>query len=605
MDTGTARTVIAEYDPREFPRYEQLTRLLQAYAVAFPDLCAVAEIGRSPGGRSIWAATLTQRATGPAADKPGYFVEANIHAGEVTGSAVALHLVHWLLTSYGRAAAATGLLDRHALYVVPRVSVDGAEFHLTTPYWVRSAARLYPWAEEPPGWAEEDVDGDGRILLMRVPDPELGEWRISDRDPRLMVRRHPGDGAGMYYRLLTEGLLLERGAGGLVAAAAMPPGPGAGPAAMPHLRRAPARWGLDFNRNWPAHWHPEGRQPGAGPYPLSEPETRAVAEFVLARPNIGAYIALHTHGGVLLRPPATGDDERLNAADRALYQLVGAMGTRVTGYPVKSTYAAFATDPDTPLVKGADDWAHDHLGLMSFTIECWDLDGRAGARGYAQVGLKGLAALTAAEAEQDELRRLQYSDRAMGGRGFVAWRPFLHPQLGPVEIGGWDFKYCRQNPPPELLPEESARVVGFLVAHAAGMPRLAVAETSAAPVGGGCWKLAARVENQGYLGTSVTQAARDLKAVRPVRVRLQGLDAPGVRLVAGQAEREVGHLPGAAGPHRAGAAAPPPVWAPGEPSANRVWLDWVVQAPAGTELAVTAWSPRAGTARATVRLGSP
>lgn len=49
------------------------------------------------------------------------------------------------------------------------------------------------------------------------------------------------------------------------------------------LKLAPRK--VELDRNFPAGWDPLGER-SAGPYPLSEPEARALAEFVVARPNI-------------------------------------------------------------------------------------------------------------------------------------------------------------------------------------------------------------------------------------------------------------------------------------------------------------------------------
>ena len=71
----------------------------------------------------------------------------------------------------------------------------------------------------------------------------------------------------------------------------------------PATDRQPRPEGLDLNRNFPAFWRQEFEQVGAGPYPTtSEPEVRAMVDFVIAHPNIGAGISYHTHSGVILRP---------------------------------------------------------------------------------------------------------------------------------------------------------------------------------------------------------------------------------------------------------------------------------------------------------------
>ncbi len=558
--------IITEFDPGRYLRYEEMTALLKACAEAFPDLCRLEEIGRSAEGRSVWAVTLTNTKTGPDHDKPGYLIEANTHAGEVTGGAAALYTIHGLLTNYGRDPVATEILDTRAFYVIPRVAVDGVERYLTTPHWLRSSPKRYPEPEELPGLYPEDIDGDGRILTMRVLHPD-GEWKVDEKDPRLLVRRRPEDREGTFYKLYTEGRIRDWDG-----------------RAIPQTRNP---WGLDFNRNYPAFWNPEARQPGAGPYPLSEPETRAVATFLVTHPNIGAYVAYHTHGGVLLRPPSNGGDEKIDPADLETFRRIGEICTRKTGFPCKSTYQAFAYPGQEALVKGADDWSYEHYGVQAYTFELWDPDGRAGAKGYAQVGVKGLLEQSYEEFLEDERKRLAWNDRELGGQGFVDWRPFDHPQLGRVEIGGWDWKYSRHNPPEgPLLTGEIARAAAFTFAHALATPRLTVA-LQAEAVGQGLYKLAAQVRNTGGLATNVTQMAVKMKAAPPIEVRLSLPD--GARLVAGRERQEVGHLEG---------------WAVtgGRPARDEAWVEWVVRAAPGTELSVTAHTPRAGKASASVRL---
>ena len=84
-----------------FYRHAELGELLAGWQRDRPDLLTVESIGRSHEGREIWLATVTNAGTGPAREKPALWVEANIHAMELTGSAAALHLVHTLLGRYG------------------------------------------------------------------------------------------------------------------------------------------------------------------------------------------------------------------------------------------------------------------------------------------------------------------------------------------------------------------------------------------------------------------------------------------------------------------------------------------------------------------------
>ena len=90
-----------------FYRHDALTRLLFDYADAHPELVSVASIGKSFEGRDIWVATVTNTATGPAADKPAFWADGNIHAAELTASTAVLYYLHALVTGFGEIGRAS------------------------------------------------------------------------------------------------------------------------------------------------------------------------------------------------------------------------------------------------------------------------------------------------------------------------------------------------------------------------------------------------------------------------------------------------------------------------------------------------------------------
>ena len=123
-----------------FYRYDELTAILQGFARERPDLFSVQSIGKSHEGRDIWVVTATNAATGPAQDKPGFWIDGNIHATEVAASAANLYFLHTLAEGYGRDPDITRALDTRALYVCPRINPDGAEWALADkPKWIRSS----------------------------------------------------------------------------------------------------------------------------------------------------------------------------------------------------------------------------------------------------------------------------------------------------------------------------------------------------------------------------------------------------------------------------------------------------------------------------------
>ena len=250
--------VLESFDFSHYYTYEELVQFLHLCAENYSHLLNLEVIGQSYAGRNIWLATLTHQETGQAVEKPGYWIDANTHAAEVTGSAVALYIIYHLLTHYQRDSQVTRLLDNYTVYVLPRIAVDGAEKYLTTAHYLRSSIRPYPYLEEQDGLYPEDINGDGRILQMRIKD-ECGAWKACEQDSRIMIPREPDKFGGTYYTVFTEGLI--RNYDGY------------------NIALAPSLEGIDFNRNYPYAWLPEGKQKGAGDYPFSEPETRAEAEF--------------------------------------------------------------------------------------------------------------------------------------------------------------------------------------------------------------------------------------------------------------------------------------------------------------------------------------
>lgn len=553
-----------------FYRYADLTQILEAWAREYPDLVAIESIGKSHEGRDIWVLTVTNTKTGPAADKPAFWVDGNIHATEVAASAANLYFVHTLVTQYGKDADITRAFDTRAFYVCPRINPDGAEWALADkPRWIRSSTRPYPYDEEEiEGLSVEDIDGDGRILQMRIPDPN-GLWKAHPEEPRLLIRRDPVETGGTYYRLLPEGRLENYD--GFT------------------LRIKKRKQGIDLNRNFPGSWRQEFEQLGAGPYPTSEPEVRAVVDFIVRHPNLTGGTTFHTWSGVLLRPFEHMSDDEMDAEDLWVYQAVGKKGTELTGYPNISVYHEFRYHPKS-VIGGTFDWIYEHLGLFSWVVEIWAPMREAGITEYKFIDW------FRDHPASDDLKLIRWSDEKLDGLAHIPWKAFDHPQLGKVEIGGWNRFHAFSNPPPKLLERELARFPRWLVWQALISPMLEQKHAGAESLGDGLWKVTVVVENTGWLPAYVSKRSLARKVVRGLVAEIELPE--GATLASGKVREEKGQLEGKAYKHSGVS-----FWPDYHVTDDRMKLEWVVKAQAGATVRVIARHERAGTVRADITLG--
>lgn len=577
--TAGAAGATSSGDSRELPAlpfdhfmpYEEFTRLLHDWAAARPGLVKLESLGRSVEGRDVWFLTLTNPATGPASTKPALLVDGNMHAVEWTGGVAALNFTWTLLRDYGRDARVTRLLDTRTVYVLPRMTPDGVEATLLGGKIIRSALRPAAGEAAESGLRMRDLDGDGQIVFMRYQDPN-GPWKVDPRDPRLMVPRGALDEGGEAWRVVPEGLI-EGDYNGET------------------FEVLNALDGIDFGVFFPDPRDPVPEGAVADPDPARVPEVAAYVKAIRERPNIFAHVTCHNFGGLLLTPPVN-PDETIPPADKRFYQAMGEKIAASMGY-VPMSYLDLRggreLDQHIPTEMG---WLYNRLGVYSFITEFWNLLDAAGIEVDGPVS----SWLGGAHPIDDELKLLEWNDRELGGKAYVAWHEFDHPQLGPVEIGGWDKVNYWYNPPLAWVQKEVAPHADWLLELGLSSPLIAIRSFTATPSGDGQWRVRLVVENTGWLPTSGSIKAADVKAVAGVQAEL-GLPA-GATLVTGARTRDAGQLAG-----RSEQRSLATWWGyePGTP--DRAVVDWTVAAPESTVLSVALTHPRAGTAAAEVTLG--
>ncbi len=425
---------------------EEIASYLKSTADLYENLVTLIEIGRSRANRPIYAIEINNPATGLGHEKPAFYLDGNIHGGEVLSGEGALFIINLLLERYKTDAIIRSLVDTRVFYIVPIVNPDG-------------------------------------------------RWKKSSQDPRLITRRSNNDSGDTYYQRLSEGIENDGD----------------------NQYNEDPIGGVDVNRNFPSNWHPG--QYTSGPYPLSEPESRMLVEYITSRPNIAAIHIFHTSGGLLLRFPTLADqDWDFPETDIKDYNEIAARGVEITGYDNYANSKKAIIDLMNPGHGVFNDWASNVFGVMAMTTEMWKHPFGRGAS------------------------LLEWNDRVLGGKGYIGWYSYKHPQLGHVELGGWD-RWSISNPPESMISEELENNARWVLSFAERLPKVAIKDAQAKAVTGqqDFVEVMAHVVNLGWMPTATEYASKVLKIAKPVTARIV---LENTELVESEEVIRLGGLPG-------------------------------------------------------------
>ena len=470
--------------PISWNRYydsEGLNTLEGKLAAAHPDLVRIETIGQSFLGKDMILMTITDFSKGNPDDKPGFYIDGNIHSNEIQGAEVSLYIAWYLAESFVDNEFIRELLAEKVFYIMPSINPDARDNYMKAGNTAHSPrAGMMPIDDDRDGLQDEDgyddLDGDGHITSMWRKNKN-GRWKKDPNDSRLMVRVK-ADEIGDYENLGSEGL--DNDGDGRV-----------------NEDRVGGYY--DPNRDWGWSWQPNHIQGGTYKYSFSVPENKVVMEFVLKHPNIAGAQSFHNSGGMILRGP--GAEEDLGTYDRndnRVYDVLGELGDRVLpGYSYmvvyKDLYSVFG---------GELDWFHGGRGVFTFTNELYT----------------SFMMFNKEEREDDD--RSVFDKRLLMEDGYIKLKEYDHPDYGKIEIGGTKKNFGRADPG-FLLESDAHRNMAFTIYHAYQTPKLVIEEIDEKDLGGGLTQVTVTVANKRIIPTHSSHDLKN-KIERPDYISIKG-----------------------------------------------------------------------------------
>ncbi|TXD78605.1 M14 family metallopeptidase [Algoriphagus ratkowskyi] len=462
--------------------YEGLVDNMKKIAAAHPGLVKLESIGKSYEGRDMWTMTITDFSTGKDTEKPGMWIDGNIHSNEIQGGEFSLYGAWYLTEMFADNEFIKQLLKDKVFYITPTINPDARNNFFLEPNTANSPrSGMMILDSDGDGVAGEDgmddLDGDGNITMMIRKSP-TGRFIKDPQDPRKLIMVG-SDKMGEYEMLGQEGT----------------DGDGDGRVNDDGIGY------YDPNRDWGWNWQPDYIQGGALRYPFTLPENRSIMEFVMKHPNIAGAQSFHNSGGMILRGPGAEEDiSTYNREDIRIYDAIATKGAEmIPGYRYLTVYK------DLYSVFGGElDWFYGVRGIFTYTNELMV------PYLYFHKESQGRG--------QDELFKVD--ELLTMGDAFVNWSEFDHPQFGTVEIGGFKKNVGRAHPG-FLLEQDAHRNIAFTIYHAYHTPKLSVLDVKEEDLGGGLKAITATIYNERLMPT---HASQDLKynIERPDYVSITG-----------------------------------------------------------------------------------
>ncbi len=467
--------MIWQAQAQQYPTSQEQQSRLTQLAKNNPQWASLKSLAKTIGGKDIWVMTL---GSGKTDNKPAIAVVGGVEGSHLLGTELVIQFAEKLLKQVDKDSVQK-LLNENTYYLFPNMSPDAMETYFSKLTYER-LGNANNTDDDRDGKTNEDgfddLDGNGKITMMRVESP-VGVYKLHPDDPRVLIKADIAKGEKGKYLLLTEGIdndkdneLNEDGEGG-----------------------------IQFNKN--LTYKHKTFAPGAGEFPASEIETRAILDFLYDAFNVYAVVSF-------------GSLNNLSAADDKVTTTVSDLYNKTLGLK----------DAPKTTADGGDfmNWAYQHYGRFSFSTPGWWVP-----KAKPDTAKKEKA-FTVEDATANYLRW----SAQQGLNHFTEWKTVQHPdyQGQVVQVGGVD-PYVMMNPPFKMVDAIAQKHTEFLTKLTYLKPQVVIQKVATQKLSNGLTKITIDVANTGMLPTHSKFADRNY-FVKRLKVALQLTDKQ--QLIGGQ-----------------------------------------------------------------------
>lgn len=488
-----------------------ISKKISSLASQYPQYCALKSLVSTSAGNEILVLAI---GTGNRDNKPGIAIVGGVDGKYLFSRDLAAGFAETLLKN-STADDIKALLNKVTFYIFPDVNPDASSQSSASLRYERSINstiidddRDFEIDEDP----FEDLNGDGMITLIRIADPS-GRYTESPEDNRIMVPAEISEGQTGIYQVFSEGTDNDKD----------------------NNFNEDGTGGVNFNNNFTYNYEEFGRY--AGPYPMSEPESRAVADFLFDRFNIFVVITFGPQDN-LGQPMKTQErqlpdqdnesdqspDQRVRRqrgkinsilkSDELVYKLVSDKYHEITG--LKGAPVA-SSEPGNFM-----EWAYFHYGRYSFGTPGWWIQTEKG--------------------KNTEAAFLKFAEKKGLNDVFVPWTRINHPDFpGKIAEAGGIKPYVLFNPPKDSIDYLILSHYNFLTAIATMHPELEFLDIKIDDAGENIYRLSVKIRNKGVFATS-TELGDEYIWTRVMKLTAE--TSNNQELISGLRSQRIGRLQG-------------------------------------------------------------